>query len=139
MSDLAILGKPIIRGKSDIIENYKISTAIPVGSPVKYDIDGSAILSDGTGNLIGVAGYVETDTTVQAVIRKAIDVPVLTDGTDVAIGSLVYITATGLFTGTTIDNTPTGAIFKSGVIQAKNIKTGEIVSNVAIIDFAGGL
>ncbi|MDR1884413.1 MAG: hypothetical protein LBR26_16795 [Prevotella sp.] len=135
-----ILAKPITRGKSDIIENYPVVTGgVAVGKAVSLQDDGTVALFDATKPFHGVAGYVEINPTQQAVIRSGIDVPVITDGTAITVGATVYVTATGIFTGTATDNTQTGSKFKSVPLQGVNLKTGEIVDNVALIDFVGGL
>lgn len=139
-----VLGSPLKRGNSDVIDNLEdTSGEIKPGCMVSVKPDGTAkIYASGDTNLYGVSGYREHKNRL-GVIRCGLEVPVAVDeAASPAVGKKVYLTAAGLATDAAktgeTDNTATGAIFRSGKVVGVNAVTRE-TSDAALIDFPGGL
>ncbi|MDR0485695.1 MAG: hypothetical protein LBH29_03095 [Elusimicrobiota bacterium] len=137
-----ILGKPQIRGNSDVIFNYGAASAIAAGAAVKRTGEKEIAVFDGSGIPFGVSGYADNKNTPNkvAVIEAGKSVGVLLDDANeaISVGAQVYITAGGKFTAVATDNTPTAAVFvEKG--DALNLATGEKIANgAALIDMVGG-
>lgn len=139
-----VLGSPLVRGNSDVMTNLEdTSGTIKPGRIVSLKEDGTGkTYASGDGNLHGVSGYHEHKTRL-GVVRAGLEVPVVIDSQATpAAGKKVYLTAAGLPTDAAktgeVNNTPTGAFFKSGKVTGVDAITRE-TADAALIDFPGGL
>ncbi|MDR2426832.1 MAG: hypothetical protein LBD46_06630 [Endomicrobium sp.] len=145
MAEIA-LAKPVIRGNSDVVENFKFNgtlaeAIVAVGKAAKL-IDADTVgVYDGTGTPYGVIGYAEIGGRV-GVVRTAEKVGVVLDSAlTIVPGSAVYITDTGTFTNVATDNTAINATFRDVAGDGINLKTGIKLTTAATavyIDFPGG-
>ncbi|MDR2708356.1 MAG: hypothetical protein LBC07_00065 [Elusimicrobiota bacterium] len=137
-----ILGKPQVRGKSDVLFNYDVSADIAAGTAVKRTGETSVAQFDGAGIPFGIAGYVDLkgQKTI-AVCEAGKSIGVLLDNPNETItaGSQVFLTENGKATQISTDNTPTGAIFVSAKSDGINVLTDQVEGQAALIDMIGGL
>ncbi|MDR3050012.1 MAG: hypothetical protein LBV16_09330 [Elusimicrobiota bacterium] len=140
-----ILGKPQVRGNSDVVYNYAIPTAVSAGTALKRTGDKEAAAFDGSGTPFAVAGYpdIKGKLAIAAVeAGKSVGVLLADVGETIEVGAQVYITANGKFTavaGTSPANTPTAATFASQKGDAIDLVSGvKIANGGALIDMIGG-